>query len=192
MLNLLMHLSGVATATDRAVRRAGPLRVRGTRKTLPGLRDLEKAAIRHGGGEPNRRDLADGLLLKNNHLAFVPMATAVARLRERAGGLGPLQVEVRSLLEAEAALDAGARHLLLDNFSPAAARRTIARLRARPDGATAEIELSGGITPGNIRRYARSGADAASLGWISHSAPALPFHLRIAAARAPRRGRPPR
>ncbi|MCI4317451.1 MAG: carboxylating.nicotinate-nucleotide diphosphorylase, partial [Thermoplasmata archaeon] len=87
LLNLLMHLSGVATATAEAVKRArtGPngLAVYATRKTLPGLRDLEKAAVVHGGGFPHRRDLSDGVLIKNNHLALVPLTTAVARVRRK-------------------------------------------------------------------------------------------------------------
>ncbi|MFY9716668.1 MAG: nicotinate-nucleotide diphosphorylase (carboxylating), partial [Thermoplasmata archaeon] len=84
LLNFLMHASGVATATARAVDRAGPLQVWGTRKTVPGLRDLQKAAIRHGGGSPHRRDLAAAFLVKNNHLALVPLPEAVRRARRAA------------------------------------------------------------------------------------------------------------
>lgn len=181
MLNVLMHLSGVATATDAAVRAVraagGDVAVYATRKTLPGLRDLEKAAVVHGGGFPHRRDLADGLLLKGTHLALVGLPEAVVRLRRAEGRRRSLEVEVGSAAEARAAVRAGADALLLDNLGPARSRavvRTLERAGLR-DGVW--IELSGGITPASVGRYARTGADAVSLGALTHSAPALPFHL---------------
>lgn len=189
LLNFLMHLSGVATATERAVRAARMVRpgfrVRATRKTLPGLRDLEKAAVVHGGGEPHRRDLSDAVLIKGNHLAVVPVAEAVRRGRRRVDGR-PLQVEVHSLAQARAALGAGARSLLIDNLSPRAAHRLIRSIRRFPAGATADLEVSGGIDGTNVAAYARSGADAASLGSLTHSAPALPFHLVVVPPRGSR------
>lgn len=189
LLNFLMHLSGVATATERVVRAARTVRpgfrVRATRKTLPGLRDLEKAAVVHGGGEPHRRDLSDAVLIKGNHLAVVPVAEAVRRGRRRIDGR-PLQVEVRSLAQARAALGAGARNLVIDNLSPRAARRLIRSIRRFPGGAAADLEVSGGIDVTNVAAYARSGADAASLGSLTHSAPALPFHLVVVPPRGSR------
>ncbi|MGI0053368.1 MAG: carboxylating nicotinate-nucleotide diphosphorylase, partial [Thermoplasmata archaeon] len=179
ILNLVMHLSGVATSSRRAIQRAGALQIRATRKTLPGLRDLERRAVRDGGGALNRRDLSDGILLKSNHLAFLPMGEAIARLRHGGVGPGPIRVEVRSVREAREALRAGARHLLLDNLAPAGARRLVTAIRELPGGRAAELELSGGITPENVGRFAASGADAASLGALTHSAPALPFHLTL-------------
>jgi len=183
MLNLLMHLSGIATATARAVEAVGAaggrMEVRGTRKTLPGLRDLEKQAIVHGGGHPHRRDLATGLLVKNNHLVLLPVPEAVARLRRLPRPRPRIEVEVRRIAEARAAIRAGAEELLVDNRRPAAAARMVAAIRALPGGRHLPIELSGGITPENVARYAGSGADAVSLGSLTHSARALPFHLSL-------------
>jgi nicotinate-nucleotide pyrophosphorylase (carboxylating) len=181
ILNLLMHASGVATATARAVaavRGAHPrLEVRATRKTLPLLRDLEKAAVVHGGGHPHRRDLSEALLIKSNHLALVPLATAIARARADARPGEAVEVEVRGPREALRAARAGATSLLVDNASPRAARavvRTLTRGGVRP---AVWVELSGGITPENVRRYRGVGADAVSLGALTHSARAVPFHL---------------
>lgn len=177
LLNYLMHLSGVATQTRRAVTAArGRVAVLGTRKTTPGLRDLEKAAIVHGGGRPHRRDLSDALLVKNNHLALVPLDRAVDRAVRRARGR-PVEVEVRSLAQARTAVRAGARSLLLDNRSPAAARRIVSGLARAGLRRGVWIELSGGITAATIPRYRRVGADAVSLGSLTHSAPAVPYHL---------------
>ncbi|MCI4327411.1 MAG: carboxylating nicotinate-nucleotide diphosphorylase [Thermoplasmata archaeon] len=180
ILNAVMHLSGIATATAatrRAVGSAGP-EVWGTRKTHLGLRDLEKDAIRHGGGRPHRRDLSDGILVKTNHLALVPLPVAVGRAKSRARGRR-VQVEVRSLADAVAALDAGADSLLIDNASPAEATRIVRGLTRAGRRRGVHIELSGGITPANAAAYRRTGADAISLGALTHSAPALPFHLTV-------------
>ena len=194
LLNFLMHLSGVATATARAVRRAhaggATLSVYATRKTLPGLRDLEKAAVVDGGGAPHRRDLSDALLLKNNHLALVPLPEAVRRVRRSVGGREPIEVEVRDARAALSALRAGATALLIDNASPARVRRILRRVEATGRRGALWVEVSGGITPDTLARYRSTGADAASLGSLTHSAPALPFHLLLTPAR-PRRARPP-
>jgi nicotinate-nucleotide pyrophosphorylase (carboxylating) len=184
LLNLLMHLSGVATATREAVERAGGrIEVRGTRKTVPGLRELEKAALRHGGANPHRSDLADGILVKNNHLALVDLEAAIARLRARPRPRPRIEVEVRSKEEALRALRAGAEELLIDNATPAQARTIVTAVRGAPGGAHLPIELSGGITASNLARYRSTGADAVSLGSLTHSAPALPFHLTVAPVR---------
>lgn len=192
LLNFLMHASGVATATARAVRAARggprPLRVYGTRKTVPGLRDLEKAAIRHGGGQPHRRDLAAGLLVKNNHLALLPLGEAVRRARRSCRPGEPFEVEVRSARAALAAARAGVPALLLDNRSPRAARAIVRALERADLRRGRWIELSGGITPETIARFRRVGADAASLGSLTHSARAVPFHLIVRPA--PLRRRP--
>jgi nicotinate-nucleotide pyrophosphorylase (carboxylating) len=179
MLNFLMHLSGVATHTSAAVRAAKPLKVLATRKTLPGLRGLEKAAVVHGGGQTHRMDLADGILLKNNHLAVVSVSEAVARLRAREGPKSIIEVEVRSPAQAVAAASAGADALLIDNASPAVARRIVRALESAGLRAHRFVELSGGITVQNVGKYRRTGADAVSMGSITHSAPALPFHLTL-------------
>lgn len=187
LLNFLMHLSGVASATRAAVGRAGPtLRILATRKTTPGLRDLEKLAVRHGGGLPHRRDLSDALLVKNNHLALLPLEEAVARAVRGARGR-PVEVEVRSADAAVRAARAGARTLLVDNRGPAGARRIVRELERSGLRGRVAVELSGGITASNVARYRRVGADRASLGSLTHSAPALPFHLTV----LPRGRRPP-
>jgi len=182
LLNLLMHASGVATATRAAARAAGGRpgpQVWSTRKTLPGLRDLERAAVRHGGGHPHRRDLADGLLVKSNHLAVVPIEEAVRRLRRRRRRGERIELEVRTVGEALRAGRAGAQALLLDNRTPAQAHRIVRALQRAGLRDRLWVELSGGITPGTIARYRSVGADAASLGALTHSAPALPFHLTL-------------
>ena len=183
LLNLLMHLSGVATATAGIVakaRRARPgFRIRATRKTLPGLRDLEKAAVEHGGGEPHRRDLSDAVLIKSTHLALVPLEVAIRRARTQAANPRDIQVEVRSLVQARTAVAAGARRLLIDNQPPRTVRKIVRALRWVRGGSSVEVEVSGGIGPETIAAYARTGADVASLGRLTHSAPALPFHLRL-------------
>ena len=183
ILNLLMHASGVATETARAVRAAGGgrgrLRVLATRKTLPGLRDLEKAAVVHGGGRAHRRDLADAILVKTNHLALVGVEEAVRRARRRARPGEAVEVEVRNVREALRAARAGARVLLVDNASPRTARAVVRGLERAGLRRSVAVELSGGITPEDLRRYRTVGADSASLGALTHSAPALPFHLRL-------------
>ncbi len=191
LLNFLMHASGVATATSRAVAgargSAPPLAVWATRKTLPGLRDLEKAAVVHGGGAPHRRDLSDAFLIKNNHLVLLDLPSAVARARARARPGEPVEVEVRTVDQALRAARAGADVLLLDNVSPPRARGIVRALARAGLRRGRRIELSGGISPGSIRRYRSVGADVASLGALTHSAPALPFHLTLRPARL-RRG----
>ncbi len=190
LLNFVTHLSGVATLTARAVRNARRVRrgfrVRATRKTLPGLRDLEKAAVVDGGGEPHRRDLSEAVLIKSNHLALVPLARAIRRVQQQQRPGLPLQVEVRSIPQARAAARAGARSLLVDNQSPARLRRLVRAVRALPYGNRVELEASGGITPENIAAYVRTGVNAASLGRLTHSAPAVPFHLTLVPRRTER------
>ena len=190
VLNGLVHASGVATATARAVRNAAggprPLEVWGTRKTLPGLRDLEKAAIVHGGGHPHRRDLAEGVLVKNNHLALVPLADAVRRARAAARRGARVEVEVRTAREAVRAARAGADAVLIDNASPRRARGIVRALETAGLRRGRWVELSGGITPENVRAYRAVGADAVSLGALTHSAPALAFHLELRPGRLSR------
>jgi nicotinate-nucleotide pyrophosphorylase (carboxylating) len=192
ILNVLMHASGVASATERAVRAirgsSPPLEVWATRKTLPGLRDFEKAAVVHGGGRPHRRDLSDALLVKNNHLVFVPLGEAVRRAQSAARPGEPVEVEVRTATEAIRAARAGAFRLLIDNAGPRRARTIVRALERVGLRRGRWIELSGGITPENVVAYRRAGADAVSLGALTHSAPALPFHLEL----RPTRLNPPR
>lgn len=183
VLNFLMHASGVATATRNAVLGARgarrPLEVWATRKTLPGLRDLEKAAVVDGGGRPHRRDLSDAVLIKTNHLALLSLSEAVGRAHARSRPGERVEVEVRSASEAIAAARAGAEMLLLDNLAPRKARAVVRVLERQGLRRGRWIELSGGITPDTVRRYRSVGADAVSLGGITHSAPSVPFHLTL-------------
>jgi nicotinate-nucleotide pyrophosphorylase (carboxylating) len=185
VLNLLMHLSGIATQTARAVarlRRPGGKqpKIFATRKTLPGLRDLEKWAVVAGGGFPHRRDLSDGILIKNNHLALTELEEAVRRARgQRPRGM-PVQVEVHSAEEALRAAKAGADALLLDNVGPSGARQILRVLLSKGLRKGLFVEASGGITLQNVARYRDTALDSVSLGSLTHSAPALPFHLRLA------------
>jgi nicotinate-nucleotide pyrophosphorylase (carboxylating) len=183
LLNFLMHASGVATATRRAVSSADrarrPLEVWATRKTLPGLRDIEKAAVVHGGGRPHRRDLSDAVLIKNNHLALVPLAEAVRRARKGRGRGERVQVEVHRVADAVMAARAGADALLVDNVSPRGTRAIVRALERNGLRDGLWVEASGGITPERVLHYRSTGVDAVSLGSITHSAPALPFHLTI-------------
>jgi nicotinate-nucleotide pyrophosphorylase (carboxylating) len=180
-LNYLTHLSGVATATARLVEAiAGTsCRLRDTRKTTPGLRTLEKYAVRVGGGENHRLTLADAVLIKDNHLAALRarglgIADAVRLAREAAPPKMRVQIEVTSVDEAREALAAGAHELLLDNMSPEEMRQVVALTKRR-----AVLEASGGITLANARRVAETGVDYISVGAITHSAPALDLSLEV-------------
>jgi nicotinate-nucleotide pyrophosphorylase (carboxylating) len=182
-LNYLTHLSGVATATARLVEAiAGtPCRLRDTRKTTPGLRTLEKYAVRIGGGENHRFTLADAVLIKDNHLAALRarglgIADAVRVAREAALPEMRVQIEVTSVEEAREALAAGAHELLLDNMPPEEMRRVVDLAKGK-----AVLEASGGITLANARRVAETGVDYISVGAITHSAPALDLSLEMGA-----------
>lgn len=179
-LNLLGHLSGIATATRDLVERAargGPARVVCTRKTTPGLRALEKYAVRVGGAANHRFGLHDAMLVKDNHrLIAGGVAPAVARARAAAGHLVRVEVEVDDLAQLREALDAGADAVLLDNFTIADLKKAAAMARGR-----AVTEASGGITPETVAAVAATGVDLISVGWITHGAPALDVGLDFAA-----------
>jgi nicotinate-nucleotide pyrophosphorylase (carboxylating) len=184
LANLVMHLSGIATETSKMVKAAKSVnsrfRIAATRKTLPGLRDLEKEAVVHGGGEPHRRDLSSAILIKGNHEAMVGFSRALLKAKRYASKHNlQLMVEVANEEEAVAAASAGANRLLLDNLTPSMVRRIVARLKAEGLRKKATLEVSGGITLKNIKPYALSGADLASSGHLTHSAPALSMHLVI-------------
>ena len=175
-LNLVAHLSGIATAARDlvdVVARTGPARVVCTRKTTPGLRALEKYAVRVGGAANHRFGLHDAVLVKDNHrLIAGGVAAAVGRARAAQGHLVRVEVEVDTLEQLEQALDAGADAVLLDNFSIADLKKAAALARGR-----AVTEASGGVTPANIGEVAATGVDLISVGWITHSAPALDVGL---------------
>ena len=175
-LNLLGRLSGVATATALAVREVEGTgaRILDTRKTTPGLRELEKAAVAAGGGTNHRVGLFDAILIKENHVAAAGgIGNAVARARERFPDL-LLEVECETAADVAEALAAGAPRLLLDNMSPDEMRAIAADVDGR-----AELEASGNITRANLREVAETGVDFISLGALTHSAPNLDLSLLL-------------
>ncbi len=179
-LNLLQRMCGIATLTRQYVEKiAGTgARIVDTRKTAPGLRVLDKYAVACGGGMNHRMGLFDGVLIKNNHLAFhSSVAEAVREARRHLGHLVKVEVEVRSLGELKAALDAGADVVLLDNFEPGEVRRAVEFAAGR-----VPLEASGGITLETVRRFAEAGVDYISIGALTHSAPAVDIHLRVTPA----------
>jgi nicotinate-nucleotide pyrophosphorylase (carboxylating) len=175
-LNLLQRLSGVATLTARYVEavRGTRARVLDTRKTTPGLRLLEKAAVVAGGGTNHRVGLFDAILIKENHAAMAGGVGEAVRLARASAPDVPLEVECRTDEEVDEALAAGAPRLLLDNMSPAQMRAIVARV-----GDRAELEASGGIDLETIRDVAETGVDFISVGALTHSAPALDLSLLL-------------
>jgi nicotinate-nucleotide pyrophosphorylase (carboxylating) len=173
-LNLVGHLSGVATLTAAyvaAVEGTGVV-VRDTRKTTPGLRLLEKYAVRRGGGRNHRLGLYDALLVKDNHiLAAGGLAAAVRAARAAAPGL-PLEVEAETLAQVAEALELGCELLLLDNMDAANMARAVVMAKGK-----AQTEASGGITLANVRAVAETGVDFVAVGALTHSAPALDVAL---------------
>lgn len=177
-LNLLQHLSGIATATARAVRLTEGTRaaITDTRKTLPGLRALQKYAVTVGGGKNHRFNLSDGAMLKDNHIdAAGGITPAVETVRRRLGHMVKLEVETRTLAEVEEALAAGADIIMLDNMDCDAMRRAVALVDGR-----ALLEASGGITDETLRAVAETGVDIISIGALTHSVKALDISMKIA------------
>jgi nicotinate-nucleotide pyrophosphorylase (carboxylating) len=199
ILNLMQHLSGIATQTRQyvdAIEGAHPslqARVLDTRKTIPGLRTLEKYAVLTGGGTNHRMDLASGILIKNNHISLgggLPKALTRALDGRQPGQR--VQVEVRTPQELDEALVFGAEAILLDNMTPAEVKRSVDRIRqyTRELQAAGEperwisAEASGGIVLENIRAYAETGVDFISVGALTHSAKAADISMRISAETA--------
>jgi nicotinate-nucleotide pyrophosphorylase (carboxylating) len=195
-LNFLCHLSGVATTTRRFVDRAQAAnpatRILDTRKTTPGLRALEKAAVRAGGGVNHRGSLSDGVLVKDNHLGALTIADAVARARRGWPGR-LLEVECDRPEQVAEAVASGAGQVLLDNMTPDEVAGCVAMVRERDPGglggARVLVEVSGGVTLDSVGAFAAAGADLISVGAITHSAPALDIALDLAMVAGPG-GRP--
>ena len=191
-LNLLCHLSGVATLTARFVDAAGGTgaTILDTRKTTPGLRSLEKAAVVAGGGRNHRMGLHDAVLIKENHVALSGgLAEAVSRARE-AQPEHAIEVECRSAEEVEATLGAKADRLLLDNMTPEELRAAVAaRDAAEGSHGPVALEASGGIGLDNVAEVAATGVDFISVGALTHSAPALDLSMVLEPAGARPRGR---
>ena len=180
-LNFLCHLSGIASLTRRFVDAAatgGSARIVETSKTLPGLRALEKAAVRAGGGANHRGSLSDMVLVKDNHLVGTTIADAVARARSAWPGRG-VEIECDHAEQVAAAVAAGADVVMLDNMTPEAAAACVATVRAGPRPWTT-VEISGGVTLETVAAYAAAGADVISTSAITQSAPALDLGLDLA------------
>ena len=187
ILNLLQHLSGIATLTRRyadAVQ-GTKARVLDTRKTIAGLRALEKYAVLCGGGTNHRIDLASAILIKNNHIALgggIPTVLKRALETRRPGQT--VQVEVRTTAELDEALAGGAESILLDNMTPVQVKSAVERIRKESfarGGPAISVEASGGIVLENIRAYAETGVDFISAGALTHSARAADISMRIEA-----------
>lgn len=180
-LNFLQHLSGIATLTSAycdAIR-GYPSKILDTRKTLPGLRALEKWAVTLGGGTNHRFSLSDGIMIKDNHIALLAqaglsLAEGCRRARERAPHPLRIIVEVDTLGQIPMALEGGAEVILLDNMPAADVRRAVDLIKGR-----ALIEVSGGVTLATVRDYAAAGADFISIGALTHSAPAADISLDL-------------
>jgi nicotinate-nucleotide pyrophosphorylase (carboxylating) len=185
-LNLLCHLSGIATLTARYVGavEGTEAEVLDTRKTTPGLRALEKAAVAAGGGRNHRMGLDDAVLIKENHIALAGgLATAVRSARE-ANPEREIEVECGNAQEVADALDTGADRLLLDNMGVDELRAAVAARddTARAHGPVATLEASGGVTLDNVAEIAATGVDFISVGALTHSAPALDLSMLLEAA----------
>ena len=177
-LNFLTHLSAIATFTRECVAALGEGRARlvDTRKTTPGWRQLEKAAVRHGGGRNHRNDLGDGVMIKDNHIAAAgSLGAAVSAVRLKAHHLLRVELEVDTESQLVEALELGVDVLMLDNFDDARALQAIKLIRAkRPETV---VELSGGITRQRLPRLQALGADLISMGALTHSAPSVDIGL---------------
>src|SRR5437660_3839673 len=183
ILNFLQRMSGVATLTRKFVDAVAGTKARilDTRKTIPGLRVIEKYAVRCGGGQNHRLDLSDGVLIKNNHIALAGgMIPALERAHRNRRGEQPIEVEVRNLQELEQALAHGAETVLLDNMAVEDVKKAVERC------AHAErripVECSGGIGLENVRTYAETGVDFISVGALTHSAVSTDMSLRVVPA----------
>ena len=176
-LNLLGHLSGIATATRDMVRAVGDAgaAISDTRKTTPGLRFWEKEAVRIGGGVNHRMGLWDAVLIKDNHLSVVGSPAAAVRIaRRHTRGEVAVVVEVSDLETLEEVAAARPDVILLDNMTPEQLSRAVSQV-----GDRVRLEASGGISPANVRQVADTGVDVISTGWITHSAPVLDVSLRF-------------
>ena len=177
-LNLIQHMSGVATATHKAVEiiKGTKASIADTRKTLPGLRPLQKYAVTVGGGKNHRYNLSDAAMLKDNHVdAGGGIANAVKKLKEKLGHMTKVELEVRNLDELGQALEAGVDVIMLDNMSCEMMRDAVAITNGK-----ALLEASGGITDETLREIAETGVDIISMGALTHSVKAFDISLKIA------------
>jgi nicotinate-nucleotide pyrophosphorylase (carboxylating) len=182
-LNFLHRLSGIASETNRYVKAVEglPVRIMDTRKTTPGLRSLEKYAVRVGGGGSHRMSLSDGILIKDNHIVALRsqglnIKEIIAKARKNAPQRLPVEIEVRTVSEALEAVEAGANIIMLDNMNPEDMRKAVKSIHGR-----ALIEASGGVTLDNVRAVAETGVDFISIGALTHSVKVLDISLELEA-----------
>src|ERR1700685_2872481 len=183
ILNFLQRMSGITTLTRRFVEAVSGTKARilDTRKTAPGLRVIDKYAVRCGGGQNHRLDLSDGVLIKNNHIALAGgIVPALERAVRNRRGSQPVEVEVRTMAELEDALAHGAEALLLDNMSPEEVRHAVERCAGLER--RIPLECSGGIRLENVRAYAETGVDFISVGLLTHSPQAVDMSMRVTPA----------
>ena len=176
-LNLLQHLSGIASATNRCVEKVKGTRaqITDTRKTLPGLRALQKYAVTVGGGKNHRFNLSDGAMLKDNHIdAGGGIPATISKLRNKIGHMVKIEVEVRNLSELKDAIDAGADIIMLDNMSYDEMREAV-----KINDGRRLLEASGNVTEENIRDVAETGVDIISLGALTHSVKCFDISMKI-------------
>jgi nicotinate-nucleotide pyrophosphorylase (carboxylating) len=180
ILNVLQRMSGIATLTRRFTDAIAGTKARilDTRKTVPGLRVLDKYAVRCGNGFNHRLDLSDGVLIKNNHIALGGgIAAVLEKAHRNRRGEQPIEIEVRTLAELEDALTHGAEAILLDNMTPETARQAVERVQTH--SRRVPLECSGGIKLENVRAYAETGVDYISVGALTHSPQAVDMSMRI-------------
>ena len=178
-LNFMTHLSGIATDTKKIVDSVAdyPAQITCTRKTIPGLRIVQKYAVRCGGGRNHRLGLDDAILIKDNHIAIAgDIKTAIQQAQNFAGHLIPIEVEVDTLGQLEQALDAGVNLVLLDNMAPDVLSEAVVMCKGR-----AKTEASGGITPETVQAVAKTGVDFIAMGYLTHSTTALDIGLDFSA-----------
>ena len=182
-LNLLQRLCGVATLTRRYVRAVEGTRstILDTRKTTPGLRALEKYAVRVGGGKNHRKDLGEAVLIKENHIRLAGgVSAALVAARAARGRASWIEIEVTNLEELRAALEHNPHVIMLDNMGPSLVRQAVDEVRKHPSPNKIRTEASGGITLHNVREFAEAGVDWISVGALTHSAPAVDLSFEIA------------
>ena len=178
-LNFMTHLSGIATDTKKIVDSVAdyPAQITCTRKTIPGLRIVQKYAVRCGGGRNHRLGLDDAILIKDNHIAIASdIKTAIQQAQDFAGHLIPIEVEVDTLDQLEQALEAGVSLVLLDNMPPEVLSQAVTMCKGR-----AKTEASGGITPETVQAVAETGVDFIAMGYLTHSTTALDIGLDFSA-----------
>jgi nicotinate-nucleotide pyrophosphorylase (carboxylating) len=183
-LNLIGRMSGIATLTANIIKKAhevnSNLRIAATRKTVPGLRNLDKKAVEHGGGDTHRFRLDDCILIKDNHLQLVSsISEAIKRVKSKVSFTKKIEVEVKNYEEAEEAARAGADIIMFDNISPIEMKDYMKKLDGLNLREGILFEASGGITPNNIAEYSSSNVDILSLGYLTHSVRSLKVKLQI-------------